>query len=98
MAEVVGELHVAGGPPPGINKPIPGRIEAHRDTQAGELVGAAEVGEDGTFRMTLPPGTYAPVATSPRVVLGRAGIPCGGSTATLHDGQNAPVTLYCLIP
>src|SRR5436189_4739327 len=78
MAEVVGQLHVAGGPGPGIDKPIPGRIEVHRDSPAGEVVGTAEAGDDGAFRLTLAPGSYALVATSPRVVLGRAGTPCGG--------------------
>jgi hypothetical protein len=98
MAQVVGQLHVAGGPAPGIDKPIPGRIEAHRDTPAGELVSTAEAGEDGSFRMTLSPGSYALVASSPRVVLGRAGVPCGGASTTLHGGENPPLAVYCLIP
>ena len=98
MAEVVGQLHVAGGPGPGIDKPIPGRIEVHRDSPAGEVVGTAEAGDDGAFRLTLAPGSYALVATSPRVVLGRAGTPCGGPTTSLHAGANPPVTVYCAIP
>ena len=98
MAEVVGQLHVAGGPAPGIDKPIPGRIELHRDSQAGEIVGTAQAGDDGTFRLTVVPGTYELVAISPRVVLGRQGTPCGGTTASLHAGPNPAVTVYCLIP
>ena len=97
MAEVVGQLHMAGGPAPGIDTPIPGRIEVHRDSSAGEIIGTAEAGDDGTFRLAVPPGTYELVAISPRIVLGRAGTPCGGATTSLQPGANPPVTVYCLI-
>ena len=98
MAEVVGQLHVAGGPPPGMDKPIRGRIEFRRDSRTGEIVGTAEAGDDGIFRLTVAPGTYELVAISPRVVLGREGTPCGGTTASLHAGPNPAVTIYCSIP
>jgi len=98
MADVVGRLHVAGGPAPGIDKPIPGRIEAHRDTQAGQVAATADAGDDGAFHMTLPPGSYVLVATSPNVVLGRPGTACGSASLTVGGGANPPVTVYCLIP
>ncbi|MEW6471165.1 MAG: hypothetical protein AB1679_02755 [Actinomycetota bacterium] len=92
MAVVTGEFRKIGGPPPGIDEPVAGRIDAHRESRHGEVVATAPTASDGTFRMTLPPGSYTFVGTSPTIV----GIICA-TTASMHPGENAPVRVLCLL-
>jgi hypothetical protein len=99
MAVVTGQLHVAGGPAPGRDVPVDGRIEVHRDTATGAVVETVEAASDGGFRISLPPGSYVFLGSTPHVVFAAAaGSSCGQAAATVHDGDNPPITVYCLIP
>ena len=83
---------MVGGPAPGIDKPLAGRIEAHRETKDGEIVATTQSAEDGTFRIELPPGTYAFVGSTPRVVG-----PVCAAEARVNPGENPPVKVVCLL-
>jgi hypothetical protein len=92
VAEVIGEFRMVGGPAPGIDQPLAGRIEARRETNDGEIVATTQSGEDGAFRIELPPGTYAFVGSTPRVVG-----PVCRAEARVNPGQNPPVKVVCLL-
>lgn len=100
---MIGQLHVAGGPPPGRDVPVPGRLEVNRESATGAVVGTADAGDDGSFRISLPPGAYVFLGSTPRIVFGGsnpgpASRTCGQAAATVHEGENRPITVYCLIP
>jgi hypothetical protein len=92
VAEVFGELRMAGGPAPGIDEPLAGRIEARRETKDGEIVATTQSADDGTFRIELPPGTYAFIGSTPRVVG-----PACSAEARVSPGENPPVKVVCLL-
>ena len=91
-AQVGGQFRQVGGPAPGLDEPLAGRIDAHRDTRDGPIAATADSAADGNFRMTLPPGPYVFVGSTPRV----QGAACLG-TATLHEGENPPVLVTCTL-
>lgn len=92
---VPGRFVRVGGPAPGSPFPLPGTITARAAT--GETVTAA-AGQDGRFRLSLPPGSYRVTGRSP---LMQSGQMICAATAELHisRGQSArSVTVVCSIP
>lgn len=66
---ISGQLVRVGGPAPGSAVPLPGQIEA-RDASGN--VFRATAGNDGRFRLSLPPGTYRLAGHSPLIQDGKA--------------------------
>ena len=92
---VPGRFVRVGGPAPGSPFPLPGTITARAAT--GETF-TATAGQDGRFKLSLPPGTYRVTGRSP---LMQSGQMICAATEELHvsPGQPArPVTVVCSIP
>jgi len=92
---VPGTFVRVGGPAPGSPVPLPGTITARAAT--GETF-TATAGQDGRFKLSLPPGTYRVTGRSP---LMQSGQMICAATAELHvsRGQPArPVSVVCSIP
>jgi hypothetical protein len=91
---VPGTFVRVGGPAPGSPFPLPGTITARAAT--GQTF-TATAGQDGRFKLSLPPGTYRVTGRSP---LMQSGQMICAATAELHvtRGRPArPVTVVCSI-
>lgn len=62
--EVTGRFVRSGGPAPGSPVPLPGTITA-RSARGDDIT--VDVGANGRFRLSLPPGTYHLTGRSPLV-------------------------------
>ncbi|MHB1431538.1 MAG: carboxypeptidase-like regulatory domain-containing protein [Streptosporangiaceae bacterium] len=71
--QVIGHLLAVGGPAPGQDRPLPGRVVA--TTAAGQRV-TVTVGPAGRYTISLPPGTYTLTGYSPHVRSGHGEMRC----------------------
>jgi hypothetical protein len=92
---VTGKFVRVGGPPPGLPFPLPGTITARAVT--GQTF-TATAGNNGRFRLSLPPGIYRVTGRSPLMQSGE--MTCA-ATAALRVTRGKPaghVTVVCSIP
>lgn len=91
---VPGTFVRVGGPAPGSPFPLPGTITARAAT--GETF-TATAGQNGRFKLSLPPGSYRVTGRSP---LMQSGQMICAATAQLHISHSQParsVTVICSI-
>jgi hypothetical protein len=91
-ATIIGTFRIQGGPAPGINRPLDGKITIHANSQTGQVVGSV-IASKGRFRTTIAPGRYVFVGMSSRV----GGVGCTAS-ATALGGQTVHVNVRCDVP
>jgi hypothetical protein len=92
---VSGTFVRVGGPAPGAPFPLPGTITAHAATGATYM---ASSGQNGRFKLSLPPGTYQVTGRSPLMQSGQ--MVCS-ATSELHVSRQKPaghLTVVCSIP
>ncbi len=70
---MTGHFVVVGGPVPGIERPVPGRVVLTSTTGQRFTV---TVGPTGRFTISLPPGSYTLTGYSPGVRSGHAEMRC----------------------
>ncbi len=92
---VTGRLVRVGGPAPGSPVPFPGTIEA-RDTAGQRFTVTA--GNDGRFRLRLPPGTYRLTGRSPLMGSGTMICSAGRPLHLTGTSQSISVEVVCSIP
>lgn len=64
---VTGMIRLVGGPPPGVNEPVPGTVSVFTSADlVGKAIATAQASTSGSFTVRLSPGTYYLAATSPR--------------------------------
>lgn len=68
---IEGRFVFTGGLTPG-QRPIPGQITA----SSANLRQVVNVGADGNFRITVPPGTYTLIGRSPNFIVNGVQAPC----------------------
>jgi hypothetical protein len=96
--EITGRLYLSGGPPKvGMLGPLPARrykIAVSRTTasiQASNVVARTVTAADGSFRLSLRPGTYQ---IAGQLISGQF---CGIQTVTVHTFARTHVKLICQI-
>lgn len=92
---VPGTFVRVGGPAPGSPFPLPGTVTARAAT-GGTFTATA--GQDGRFKLSLPPGSYRVTGRSPLMQSGQ--MMCTAA-AELHISRGQParsVTVICSIP
>lgn len=96
---VTGTLHLAGGPAPGTDKPVSGVVYAFTSSSvSGTAIVKVNTGSDGTFSLSLSPGTYYLAATSPSFAIDPAPAtpPCRGEApAVVSNGSTSHVEVVC---
>jgi len=70
---LVGHLRQVGGPPPGIDRPVPGTM-----TITGPVTKQIHVGSDGAYSVELPPGSYTLMGHSPTTLVDDTQQDCPG--------------------
>lgn len=88
-ATITGHLYRVGGPPPGLPSPMPGTIYV----SGGSSVPA---GSDGSFSLTVSPGTYTLLGHSPAIEDGNA-VCQAGRSVTVQAGAVVNVDVICHI-
>src|SRR5262249_10845594 len=93
---VTGVFLMVGGPAPGVNVRLPGRVIA-TGTNGQRLT--VPVSTDGRFAIHLPPGTYKLTGYSPRVHVGNQEMRCV-ATHRVHvrGGKSTRGNVYCSVP
>ncbi len=71
--QVTGHLLAVGGPAPGRDRPLPGRVVA---TNAAGQRFTVTVGPAGRYTISLPPGAYTLTGYSPHVRSGHGAMRC----------------------
>jgi hypothetical protein len=96
---VTGTLQLAGGPAPGNDNPASGEVYAFTAASlTGAPIAKVKTDSDGSFSLSLPPGTYYLAATSPRSSIDPppATPPCRGDTpAVVSRGSTNRVDVLC---
>ncbi|MDT4932176.1 MAG: hypothetical protein QOK11_68 [Pseudonocardiales bacterium] len=96
---VTGTLHRAGGPAPGTDNPASGEVYAFTTAGlTGTPIAKVKTGSDGSFSLSLPPGTYYLAATSPSLSIDPPPVtpPCRGDTpAVVSRGSTYRVDVVC---
>ena len=63
---VSGVIRLVGGPAPGSDHAVAGTVSVYRGDVSGRPMASVHSDAHGSFVISLPPGTYALAATSPR--------------------------------
>ena len=95
-AALTGYLRASGGPAPGTAYPVPGTITAENTNGTFP----ATVASDGTYDLSLPPGTYTVTGKSPNVLSNNTPAPCypiGGGKVTVYANQTTTIDVYCAL-
>jgi hypothetical protein len=92
---VPGTFVRVGGPAPGSSVPLPGTITARAVT--GQTF-TATAGQNGRFRLSLPPGSYRVTGRSPLMQSGQMTCPATGELHVTSGKPAEPVTVVCSIP
>ena len=87
---IEGRFHEAGGPAPGIDNPVAGKIFVYRDAaMTGAPVASARTDPRGHFAVTIAPGTYYLSGTTSSVsgarCVGPGAITVAAAIATTAD-------------
>jgi hypothetical protein len=95
---VTGTLHLTGGDP-GTDKAASGVVYAFTSSSlSGTPIANVKAGSDGTFHLSLSPGTYYLAATSPSFSIDPppAAPPCrGDAPAVVSNGSTSKVEVVC---
>ena len=83
------------GGPTNARYPVPGQVAVANIYQVGSVLPDVEVGADGTFSVTVDPGTYEVVGTSPNYNGGRATCTTRPRTVRVRAGQHVDVDVQC---
>jgi hypothetical protein len=92
---VTGRFVRVGGPAPGSPFPLPGTITARAAT--GQTF-TATAGDDGRFRLSLPPGMYRVTARSPLMQSGQMTCAATATLRVTRGESTGHVTVVCSIP
>ena len=90
---VTGHLVMAGGPAPGIIVRVPGTITASSTSRTHQ----ASAGEDGSFTLVLPVGSYTLTGTSPQYNDGRAEC-VAAAPVVVREGTVTRADVTCVMP
>ena len=91
---LTGHLRQVGGPAPGVNRPVPGTVTI----SGGSATKALPVGDDGSYTVDVPPGTYTVVGHSPTTLTGDQQQDCPApSAATVTAGTTTTADAICSI-
>lgn len=92
---IAGHLRQVGGPPPGVNRPVPGTVTISGGSTTKEL----QVGKDGSYTVDVPPGTYTVVGHSPTTLGGGSTqLPCPArGDAVVTSGASTTSDAICSI-
>jgi hypothetical protein len=91
---IVGTFRIQGGPYPGINRPLSGRIEIHLGSESGRVV-ATTTAKAGHFTVAVPTGRYVAVG---RTGSGSSLLCSSGEAKTVHATKTVNVAVYCDVP
>jgi len=91
---ITGHLRQVGGAPPGVDLPVPGTITI----TGGPLTKDLQVGQDGSYVVDVPPGTYTVVGHSPTALSGNAQMDCPAKVAAaVTSGATTTADAICSI-
>ena len=91
---ITGHLRQVGGAPPGVNRPVPGTVTITGGTVTKDL----QVGQDGSYTVEVPPGTYSVVGHSPTAMSGNEQIDCHAVGGTeVKSGATTIADAICSI-
>lgn len=91
---IAGHLRQVGGPVPGVNRPVPGTVTISGGSTTKEL----PVGQDGSYTVDVPPGTYTVVGHSPTTLGGNTQLPCpANGDAVVTSGATTTSDAICSI-
>jgi len=96
---VSGTLVLVGAPADGVAPvmtPVPGRVSLANVYQIGPTTSVALVGHNGTFSISVDPGLYQVVGTTPRTSVGDMCV-IPGQTLRVRAGDHLNVTVACRI-
>ena len=93
-ATIAGRFRIVGGPAPGINRPLSGRIEVHAGTATGKVVAVTSTTSSGVFSVSVPAGRYVLVGLTGH----STGAACTSGLPTPVAGQTARATVQCDVP
>jgi hypothetical protein len=92
---VSGTFMRVGGPAPGSPVPLSGTITARADT--GQTF-TASAGQNGSFTLSLPPGSYHVTGRSPLIQSGQSACPATAELRVIRGKSAAPVSVVCSVP
>jgi hypothetical protein len=92
---LTGKFVQVGGPAPGLPVPLPGTITARAAT--GQTF-TATAGNNGRFKLSLPPGTYRVTGRSPLMQSGQMICPATAALRVIRGKPAHHVTVVCSIP
>ena len=91
---ISGHLRQVGGIPPGDDRPVPGTVTITGGAVSKELA----VGNDGSYTVDVPPGTYTVVGHSPTSLSGNKQGDCAASgPAVVTSGMSTTADVICSI-
>jgi hypothetical protein len=91
---IVGTFRIQGGPYPGINRPLSGKIEIHAGSESGRVV-ATTTAKAGHFIVTVPAGQYVAVG---RTGSGSSLLCTSGEAKTVHATKTVHIAVECDVP
>jgi hypothetical protein len=89
---LTGHLRMVGGPPPGIDRPVPGTVTI----SDGSTTRQQPVSDDGAYAVDLPPGNYTVVGHSPAAGDNEPACPAA-SVATITSHMTTTADAICSI-
>ena len=91
---IAGHLRQVGGAPPGVDRPVPGTVTI----TGGALTKDLQVGQDGSYAVDVPPGTYRVVGHSPTALSGNTQMDCpADGAAAVKSGATTTADAICSI-
>jgi hypothetical protein len=89
---LAGHLRQVGGLPPGVDRPVPGTVAITGVAVAMEI----PVGQDGSYTVAVPPGTYTVIGHSPTVLNGNNQLDCPANGAVVvTSGTTTTADAFC---
>jgi hypothetical protein len=88
---VRGHLLAVGGPAPGSRRPLSGEVTA----TGQNLTRTVQIGPDGTYTLTLPPGSYTLTGHSPEYGSNAAVCRTADSTVSVRSGKGGTADVLC---
>jgi hypothetical protein len=92
---IAGRFRIVGGPAPGIDRPLSGRIDVHAGAATGKVVAVTSTTSSGAFSVSVSAGRYVLVGLTGH----STGASCtSGLPTTVAAGQTARAIVQCDVP